>query len=73
MDLVTVNIMELKHLSIFDIYTAGFDHILRLIFSAFSVVAVSCSVEYASVCYAMRVDYETVSPETVLSFTYVSL
>ena len=57
----------------FSLYTAGFDHVLRLIVSASSVIVVSCSVEYASVCYAMRVDYETVSLETVLSYTYVSL
>ena len=44
-----------------------------LVVSAFSVIVVSCSVEYASVCYAMRVDYATFSLETVLNYTYVSL
>ena len=37
-----------------------------------SVIVVSCSVEYASVCYAVYVDYETVNLETVLCYTYVS-
>ena len=36
-----------------------------------SVIVVSCSVGYASVCYAVYVDYETVSLETVLCYTYV--
>ena len=45
----------------------------HLVVSTFSVIVVSCSVKYASVCYAMRVDYEIVSLETVLNYTYVSL
>ena len=40
-----------------------------LVVSAFSVIVVSCSVKYASVCYAMRGDYEIVSLETVLNYT----